>query len=225
MTSVSAYHLTKIIPSNSEDEINFYYSNKNENILELFQTNTITAGNKIDAQISNAGYVFGNPYYDVSENVSNNLITSQPKHLDSIVSNNTVIKFDYLADRQDGRKIRISKIQVINKFTNEMIKKMELEQSYFGMTQSHTLRLKLDGINIYGRNFSQPEHYFFDYNTMIEALVIIISRAIIIQVHIMVIRYIFKRTIGDITMREKQKYPQNFATTFQMDMPQCIVAI
>ena len=88
--------------------------------------------------------------------------------IDSIVSSTIVVKFQYSSDRLDWHsfiKNRLRKITVISRFTREVIKEVEFNQSYFGTPGGNNARLKLDDIKIY--NETQNEKYSFTYNSTI----------------------------------------------------------
>ncbi|OWK69707.1 RHS repeat protein [Pedobacter sp. AJM] len=157
MNPTTAWNLTKILSVDGKDEIRLYYS----------------TGEAI-VQVSESVSVIKNPgnngsqgrRVDPSTSFLRTPITSQyfPQRLDSIATNNALVKFTYQADRQDGREMRLISISVNDRISGSPIKSANFGQSYFGTKEEHTLRLRMDQLQLQGEANTAPENYAFSYN-------------------------------------------------------------
>ncbi|UOB16276.1 hypothetical protein [Abyssalbus ytuae] len=168
----TSYKLTKIISQNKKDSIRFIYNNDKKNMYNsTYFAQTYSWGDTFsyeesdpftpNCNIINSG---GNsPSLDNTFKIKADI----EYLLDSIVSTNTIIKYDYEDDRTDKAKYRISKISIISKQNNILINEIVFNQSYFGTDEQNNLRLRLDSIEIKGNtSSSSPQLFSFDYESL-----------------------------------------------------------
>ncbi|GAB3909940.1 hypothetical protein GCM10028826_17660 [Mucilaginibacter boryungensis] len=152
---LTGWNVTKIISADGNDEINFSYST-GETIEQLSQTWTVITGDTYNAGTGVPG----------RQTTVINPVTAtyhSPQRLVSITTKNALITFDYLADRTDGRQFRINKVTVYSLPSNTIIKQVSFDQSYFGSSANHTLRMRLDALHISNQS-TAVQNYSFVYN-------------------------------------------------------------
>jgi hypothetical protein len=149
----SSYYLTKIESADLTQSINIYYKHDDlcSQIIKSYQIERmrIDALQILETKINENGYVQ----------------SSVPVMPDSITSANETILFEYMADRPDPRKSRLTKIKVLNRTTREIIKVIELQQSYFGTAAANNRRLRLDNVNVKDNLNTLGQQYTFGYNS------------------------------------------------------------
>lgn len=157
LSPITAWNLTKIVSVDGKDEIRLYYST-GEVFIQVSESvsviknpgNTLFDHRRIDPSTSFIRTPIGSQYF--------------PKRLDSIATNNGIIRFNYSADRQDGRQMRLTNITVNSRVSNAPLKSAVIGQSYFGNTGDHTLRLRMDNLQLQGDANTAVENYAFGYN-------------------------------------------------------------
>ncbi|CAH0250258.1 MULTISPECIES: hypothetical protein [unclassified Pedobacter] len=157
MSPTTAWNLTRVVSADQKDEIKLHYSS-GEVIVQLSEVTTVARnpGNGL----SGASQVPSSTEFVRTPIGSQNY----PKRLDSITTTDAIVKFEYSGDRVDGRQMRLVKVTVNNRVSNDAIKEVTLGQSYFGTSTDHTLRMRLDAIQVKGGPGSQPENYSYLYN-------------------------------------------------------------
>jgi hypothetical protein len=149
----SSYYLTKIESADLTQSINIYYKNDDlvGQIIKSYQIERI----HIDRFP---------PLIETKLNVQGYAQTSVPVMPDSITSANETVIFEYIADRPDPRKSRLKKIKILNRFTREIIKIVELQHSYFGTAAANNRRLRLDNVYVKDNANTTGQQYGFSYN-------------------------------------------------------------
>ncbi|GAA0882180.1 hypothetical protein GCM10009120_07770 [Sphingobacterium siyangense subsp. cladoniae] len=169
---VSGWCVTKITSADGTDEMNFYYSS-GESILTWSQHSVANAGNEYTVNgydIYTGNPIIIGPHYHFDYYTASTGTTAYPQRLDSITTAGTRVRFEYLADRTDGRQMRINKLKVYSRINNTLIREVRFDQSYFGSSVQHTQRMKLDAVHINpGTGSNQAEDYSFVYNEQVTA--------------------------------------------------------
>lgn len=154
-----SYYLTKIESADLTHVINIYY--RQDDVCAQFIKN-YTISHTIDVSI-----VSGPPPVNTTKLQDNEFVNqSLPEMPDSITSDNEVLQFQYIMDRPDPRKSRLTSIKILNRVTREVIKIIEFQQSYFGTATDGNQRLRLDHLNIKDGANATVQPYSFGYNSM-----------------------------------------------------------
>jgi len=161
--------LTKMVSADNTDQIELFYKSTTDNLFQFIPSFRLTMGDDYTFEIDDPNLPF--PTIDTrahftTQFFNNSYIQSRNKTvLDYILTNEAKIVFEYLTDRVDVVKTRLTKIKVYDRYTNEKIREISLDQSYFGSQADNNRRLRLDAVNISGKVGSAVEKTSFIYNT------------------------------------------------------------
>jgi YD repeat-containing protein len=146
----ATYYLTKIESADLVNTINIVYQTDQPVIQYIKNLHfSVTAqGTNVDRTLINNSFTS----------------TTQPVMPAYITTENEKILFEYLDDRLDKRKSRLMRIKITNRFSNEVIKVIEFEHSYYGTANDNNLRLRLDNVKFKAPNSSAVAQYSFNYN-------------------------------------------------------------
>jgi YD repeat-containing protein len=150
----SAWYLSKIITP--AGNITLTYADDNTYFSQYYESDHTNEGPSIDAQTFNPGWKSATSY-----------ITVASKVLTKITTPFETITFYTLKDRKDmpsARRIT----EFVVKDNNAVIKKVALNQSYFGNSTTTTpedCRLKLDQVVEYSADSTSSRRYVFAYNS------------------------------------------------------------
>jgi hypothetical protein len=151
----SSFYLTKIESADLTHVINIYY--KLDDLVGQFIKN-YEVEHRVEEHL-------GQNYHYTQLQDHEYVTQSYPVMPDSITSDNETILFEYVADRPDLRKSRLTKIKVLNRITREIIRVIELQHSYFGSAAANNRRLKLDNLLIEDNTSTSVQKYSFGYNS------------------------------------------------------------
>ncbi len=161
----SAWYLTKIETANRKNIINFSYTTGDSYIIK-YRSQFLHKGNVITyTEGVGQNYVVNETTGNFDGNISLQTYSYQVPMLSSITWNNVNIAFDYVKDRQDTQKERLTSITV--KDNNTTVKHVTFNNNaYFGNRTSN-YRLKLNSFSIKGITTSSiADNYIFTYDTM-----------------------------------------------------------
>jgi|AGTN01.3.fsa_nt_gi hypothetical protein len=160
-THTTSWYLTKIIyPGRENDPIVFTYTT-GEKYYDTGYTTSIRTLWGLTSHRPNAIY---SPSSSITGNTTATITTCNSPLLKTIAWRNTTITFNYVFDRKDQRKDRLSSIEV--RQGSNLIRRASLDNNkYFG-SNSGNYRMKLEGVTLTGSNANEnKETYTFNYNS------------------------------------------------------------
>jgi YD repeat-containing protein len=159
----TSYYLTKIESPDLTHTINIYYR-LDAQISQRIKNYSLT--HKIIEGPRNLGLGQPNGGMVLTTGQNNEFLnTSVPVMPDYITSDNETIKFEYIADRPDLRASRLVRIKILNRATEEVIKILEFQHSYFGSVADNNRRLRLNNLSIKDSHSATIQQYGFGYNS------------------------------------------------------------
>ncbi|PCH68436.1 MAG: hypothetical protein COC06_09565 [Bacteroidales bacterium] len=152
------WYLTKMIAPNKADSIVFKYK------YNIDQT--------MSQSVHSKSAIFGKRHYDGTAQEKNVAYATtrsvsynyQSPLLDSIITPNSIVTFQYVAGREDFSQLyRLSSISLYRLNETAPVKSVSFYQSYFGTLAAKNQRLKLNAVVIDDAFSSTPEYYDFFY--------------------------------------------------------------
>jgi hypothetical protein len=168
-SGVTSWWLTKMTSANNEDVIEFIYK-AGDQLASRGYSETFEIGGKTWWEMVGEQQPFMNlvryESSDAQYNKQKLISYTNTQILDKIICRTATIKFNYLSDRIDPATTRIQSLDILQTATNQTIKTVKFNQSYFGNSTYNNFRLRLDSLTIKGANLSgDGEKYQFSYNT------------------------------------------------------------
>jgi len=161
--------LTKIVSADLTDQIQLFYKSTTDALSQFRPLFRLTMGDNYTFEISNpespAPDLDRAPHFTTTLSNSSYYETSNPSVLDYILTKEAKIVFEYATDRVDGAKTRLIFVKIYDRYSNEKVREVSLDQSYFGTQSANNRRLRLDAVNISGKAGSVTEKTSFSYNT------------------------------------------------------------
>lgn len=155
----NSWFLSKIISADKTDTIRFTYKNfRNQYAHPIISEN-------ISWKVGwHCAVTFVDPTASHSIGGSFDASSGIPL-MDSIISANSIVTFEYANDRQDGPPYRMSKMLVFEKYSEEQSVSFDFTQSYFGSVVNKNQRLRLDEV-VVNKGVTEEQKYSFEYNAL-----------------------------------------------------------
>lgn len=174
-----AYKIKKIVSPNTNDSIMYHY-NLNSNIYPWVNADYSVMWKDKHCELVPDQFMGGlrlqcSDIYSSFPQVEVSLSYTDSPLLDSLVSDDEIIHFEYATGRLDdfypsssSTLRRLTKITVKDRWTRDIIKVFTFQHSYFGSQQAKNRRMRLDRILIAGSGQSSGGEYEFTYHTTVE---------------------------------------------------------
>ncbi|MBN2612999.1 MAG: hypothetical protein JXB00_15705 [Bacteroidales bacterium] len=158
------YFLDKIVAADKTDSILYFYTTCVTDMDEI----AYSVSWKFEEVTMDGGYIHTVP--QESSYINKQFVGEAGGRynlvLDSIISKNVIICFNYTSDRHEDESTgkRMIKATIKNRQTRQSIKVFNFVHSYFGTSVEDNERLRLDGINVSGSTAEIVDKYSFYYN-------------------------------------------------------------